>query len=114
MSVVSIARSDPDAQSALIFLQELLRGVDPRDFAIHLWDGTDVAPAKGQPKRFTLVIQYAGALRRMFGSPTELSLGEAYIFGDYDVEGDVEAAVQLGRKLMSQERSLRDRLRLRS
>jgi len=41
-------------------LEELLRGVDLRDFAIHLWDGTDVAPAKGQPKRFTLVIQHAG------------------------------------------------------
>ena len=68
MSVVSIARSDPDAQGALIFLEELLRDVDPRDFAIHLWDGTDVAPGKGQAKRFTMVIKHVGALRRMFGS----------------------------------------------
>ena len=35
---------------------------------------------------FTLVINHPGALRRMFLPPTEINLGEAFIFGDFDIE----------------------------
>jgi cyclopropane-fatty-acyl-phospholipid synthase len=41
-------------------------------------------------------------------------LGEAYIFGDYDVEGDMESAVAFGLGLMSQRRSAGERLHLHS
>ena len=32
-----------------------------------------------------------GALRAMFSSPSELTLGEAYVHDDFDIEGDIEA-----------------------
>ena len=32
---------------------------------------------------------------RMFRPPFELSLGEAYIYGDFDIEGDIFAAFSL-------------------
>jgi len=51
-----------------------------------------------------LVLKHPGALRAMFSSPSELSLGEAYIHDDFDIEGDVEAAFDLSDYLLGQER----------
>jgi len=65
------------------------------DFAVRLWDGSyPIVPPDGRP-RFTLAINHPGALRRMFLPPSELNLGEAFIFGDYDIEGDIIAAAGL-------------------
>lgn len=61
----------------------------PRSFTVRLWDGTEL-PAPHPA--FSLVINHPGALRRMFTPPIELSLGEAFIYGDLDVEGDLFAA----------------------
>ncbi|MGA8621122.1 MAG: cyclopropane-fatty-acyl-phospholipid synthase family protein [Candidatus Sulfotelmatobacter sp.] len=41
----------------------------------------------------------------MFTSPSELTLGEAYIFDDFDIEGDIEASFDLADFLLSQERA---------
>ncbi len=103
-----------DVQHSLAFLEEVLRDIHPRTFAVRLWDGTIMPPATGQPARFTLVIRHPGALRRMFESPSELRLGEAYIYNDFDIEGDIELAARLGQWLAAQGLSMRDRLRLRS
>ncbi len=65
----------------------------PRSFDIRLWDGSSL-PAAGRPA-FTLVLNHAGSLRRMFSPPIELALGEAYIYGDFDLEGDLVAAAGL-------------------
>jgi cyclopropane-fatty-acyl-phospholipid synthase len=59
----------------------------PRGFTIRLWDQGDL-PADGKPQ-FTLVLNHPGALRRMVAPPIELSAGEAYIYGDFDIEGDL-------------------------
>jgi cyclopropane-fatty-acyl-phospholipid synthase len=68
----------------------------PRSFAIRLWDGTVLA-ADG-PSSFTIVLNSRGALRRMFRPPLDLGLGESYIRGDFDVDGDlVEAVAALSR-----------------
>jgi cyclopropane-fatty-acyl-phospholipid synthase len=42
----------------------------------------------------------------MFSSPSELTLGEAYIHDDFDIEGDIEAAFDLSDYLLGKERSL--------
>lgn len=63
----------------------------PRAFAIRLWDGTEF-PAEGRPT-FQMVLNHAGALRRMFTPPIELSMCEAFIYGDFDIEGDIYSAV---------------------
>lgn len=65
----------------------------PRSFGIRLWEGTQL-PGKSNPS-FTLVLCEPGSLRRMLTPPIELSLGEAYINGDFDVEGDLLEAVSL-------------------
>ncbi|HEX6815887.1 MAG TPA: cyclopropane-fatty-acyl-phospholipid synthase family protein [Gemmatimonadaceae bacterium] len=71
---------------------------DTRRFAVRYWDGTIEQPIADDapPPAFTLVIPSAGALRRAFLTPSELHLGEAYVRGDIEVDGNMEAAVELG------------------
>jgi cyclopropane-fatty-acyl-phospholipid synthase len=86
------------------FLDALLMGYPRGDFQVRLWDGA-VWGAEKQA-RFTLVLKHPGALRAMFSSFSELTLGEAYIHDDFDLEGDIEAAFDLADYLVNQERSL--------
>ena len=88
-----------DVEKALKLIQRLFYDRSPRGFAVRLWDGTEVPP-EGEPKsRFTLVLTHPGALRRMFIPPGELSMGEAYLRGDFDLEGDIFAAMDLAEGL---------------
>lgn len=81
----------PDVALARKFLDGLFPL--PRAFSVRLWDGTLLTP--GQRAEFTLVIRDRGSLRRMFQPPVELSLGEAYLRRDFDVEGDLPAAFEI-------------------
>jgi cyclopropane-fatty-acyl-phospholipid synthase len=86
-------------------LDELLADYGKQDFRIRLWDGVSWGPSE-EPK-FTLVINNPEGLRTLFISPTELSLGEAYITGAFDVEGDMEASFELGDFLLARGNSPR-------
>jgi cyclopropane-fatty-acyl-phospholipid synthase len=79
---------DPGVQAASAFLERLFPA--PREFAIRLWEGT-VLPADGEPA-FTLVITGPGVPRAMFRPPVETSLGNAFVSGALEVEGDLTAA----------------------
>lgn len=76
-------------------LGRLFRGGRRRDFAVRLWDGRVLPAEEGGEPRFTLVLTHPGALRRMFFPPGELTLAEAYLRGDFDIEGDMIAATGL-------------------
>lgn len=86
------------------FLDALLAKHPIRDFQVRLWDGTTWG-AERQPC-FTLVLKHPGALRAMFLSPSELALGEAYIYDDFDIEGDIEGAFDLADYLLTERRSV--------
>ncbi len=66
-----------------------------RAFPIRYWDGS-VDPAARETLPFTLVIARAGALRRMLLPPNELTIIEALLSGDVDIEGDMEQAMWMG------------------
>lgn len=100
---------DTDHEASLAFLDALFPG---REFAVRLWNGDTLPPPCGRPALFTMVLKHPGALRRMFSSPTDLSLGEAYIYDDYDIEGDIASAVAVGKALTTAPRSAGERLRL--
>lgn len=108
------ARTSADlaARTSLAFLQEYLRDCHPRDFAVRLWDGSTWGPEPGQPALFTLVLNHPGALRRMFFPPTELALGEAFIYGDFDVEGEIESVFRLGDYILGRRIGIPERIRL--
>ena len=87
----SVQTEATPAQASLSFLQHLLGDYHPRDFAVRLWDGSRWEAEAGRPARFTLVLEHPGALRQMFWPPRSLTTCEAYINGDFDIEGDVIA-----------------------
>jgi cyclopropane-fatty-acyl-phospholipid synthase len=82
------------AERTLALLNDLL-GDYERDFAVRLWDGTRIPPAPGRAARFTLVLEHAGSLRALLWPPNQLTMAEAYLYGDIDVEGDIEAIFPL-------------------
>ena len=96
-------------------MQLLLADYGPRNFAVRFWDGSTWEAQNGQPPKFTLALQHAGAVRRMFTRPVQLTLAEAYFFNDFDIEGDIEAFWDLLHYLMGlrQRASLMQLLKLR-
>jgi cyclopropane-fatty-acyl-phospholipid synthase len=79
---------DARVRAASAFLERLFPA--PREFAIRLWEGT-VLPADGEPV-FTFVVTAPGVLQAMFRPPVETSLGDAFVSGALEVEGDLTAA----------------------
>jgi cyclopropane-fatty-acyl-phospholipid synthase len=95
---------EPLVQLSLNSLDELLKEYPRRDFHVRLWNGS--CWGEQQHPRFTLILRHPEAVRAMFWQPSELSLGEAYVADDFDVEGDLEAAFDLGDYLLRQERGI--------
>ncbi len=97
MATSTSKTSDQALQTTISLLQDLFGGAQQRSFAVRLWDGSTWRPGEesGEPVRFTVVLQHPGALRKMFLPPNELTLGEAYIYNDFDIEGDIEAVFPL-------------------
>jgi cyclopropane-fatty-acyl-phospholipid synthase len=71
-----------------------------------LWDGTVQHGGASPPADFALFVRRRGALRRMLLPPSELSIVEAYISNDLDVEGNVESAMGLGDSIGSHVQSM--------
>lgn len=90
MSTLSFAatkqRTTVDDTVALV--QEILGAPDSWGIAVRLWDGTRVGPERAPA---TIVLPHPWTLRSMLWPPDSLTLGEAFIFGDLDVEGDLES-----------------------
>jgi cyclopropane-fatty-acyl-phospholipid synthase len=83
------------AERCAAILRRVFGGYEGIDFTMRLWDGsTPILPESGEP-RFTLVVNHPAALRRMLLPPSEINLGEAFIFGDFDIEGDIFRATSL-------------------
>jgi cyclopropane-fatty-acyl-phospholipid synthase len=103
---------EPAISNSLRFLDTLTRDYRPKNFAVRLWDGTTWGDA--DHPRFTLMLKHLGALRNMFSSPSELSLGESFIWNDFDIEGDLEGAFELADFLVAHKFSLKEKLLLRA
>jgi cyclopropane-fatty-acyl-phospholipid synthase len=83
-----------------------LFGAPPgRPFDVRYWDGSVEHGTEAAP--YTLCINRPGSLRRMLLPPSELAIVEAYISGDVDIDGDLEAAVNLGDAINERLRSPR-------
>src|SRR6185369_5284677 len=89
---MTVATRPGDTKTSLDVLRRLLAGYQ-RDFTVRFWDGTDWAPDGDGPSRFTLVLNHPGSLRAMLANPwdLQLSLAEAFLYEDVDIEGDLEA-----------------------
>jgi cyclopropane-fatty-acyl-phospholipid synthase len=98
LTLGSVWKQTP-AQLSMEFLSNLLALYPKCDFQVRLWDGSIWGTER---PRFTLALKHPGALRQMFLSPSELTLGESYIFDDFDIEGDIDAVFDLADYLVTQ------------
>ncbi len=88
---VASRTADPAIRATRAFFDFLLP--PPRDFTVRLWDGSEFGAEEGN--RYTVALKGPASTRRMFDLPIELALGEALIFGDFDIGGDFFAALGL-------------------
>jgi cyclopropane-fatty-acyl-phospholipid synthase len=114
MAERSQAVRDKNSDRAMAALEALLEDYHPRNFAVELWDGTRWDPEAGQFCRFTWRLNHAGALRAVLRSDRQVALGEAYIYGDFDICGDILACFALSEHLATQNWSTTEKLRLGS
>jgi hypothetical protein len=93
--------ADNNATKALTILKMLLQDYHPRNFSVRLWDGSQW-PAETDPPRFQLIFKHPAALWCMLrNATTDLSISEAYIRKDLDVEGDFGEAIVFGFYLLA-------------
>jgi cyclopropane-fatty-acyl-phospholipid synthase len=77
------------ARITLGLLDDLIGRENDGRVGVRLWDGTPWPDDR--PREATLVLRHPGALRVMFRAGTELALSEAYLYDDFDIEGDIFA-----------------------
>ena len=90
------AESDSGVERSLRVLDRLFGPPDERPFDIRLWDGSVYHSVSSSRADFTFVVAKRGGLRRMLLPPSELSIAEAFVRGDIDIEGNLESAMSIG------------------
>jgi len=81
------------ADRAISVLRTLFGARFAREFSVEFWDGTRIDAS--ERSRFTLKVNEPFALRAAFAPPLDLSPGRAYVEKWIDVEGDVEASIEV-------------------
>lgn len=108
----SILLPHTTTHDTVCLLEVLLEHCHPRNFRIRLWDGTTWHPDPGVGSHFTLILRNPSVLRNMLWHANELSLAEAFISGELDIEGDLEQAMPLAEYLSHHTATWGSRLRL--
>src|SRR5439155_22909125 len=80
-------------------LKEIFAGCSLEKVGVRLWDGTCWPDER--PRAAVLALKHSEALSRMFLPGTEVGLAEAYLQNDFDIEGDMEAAFEIGDFLLA-------------
>ena len=91
----STISADAQVQASLGVLKDLVHGYTRADFAVRFWDGSTWSPDPSQPARFTIVLNHLGSVRKIFWPPGILSLLQAYLYNDFEIEGDAVAFCDL-------------------
>ena len=102
--------TDIDVRASVGILQRLTEGYPSPDFSFRFWDGSVWSLEPRRAPLFTVVLHQPGALRRMFLHHSQVELGEAYLAGNFSVEGDLESSFRLADHLVARRLSLVDRL----
>lgn len=88
----------------------LFEGYEGPPFAIRLWDGWQWSSSANLKPACTIVLENPKALRALVTDPSELTMGEAFIHGDLDVEGDIFAVFSIVEQVLNRPRSLRQQM----
>ena len=86
-------------------------GLRRRPFAMRFWDGSTMPATVEVPGGApVIVLAHPSAVAHLIHEPNDLGLGRAWVGGQLDVEGDLEAVVGLRRSFYGLKLSARDRL----
>jgi cyclopropane-fatty-acyl-phospholipid synthase len=99
-------RQDAALHHARTVIALIFGPVATRSFHVRYWDGS-VDRGGTATTAFALGINRPGALRRMLLPPSELSIVEAYLSGDLDLDGELEPAMGLADEIAARMRSPR-------
>jgi len=91
--------ADRHMETTRRILVDLFRWYGPRDFTVRFWDAGEWGPDPGQPSRFTWVFRHSGAFRAANLPPGPAPFGAAFLYDDFDVEGDMIAFLHLANHL---------------
>jgi cyclopropane-fatty-acyl-phospholipid synthase len=89
---------------------EIFRGYDGPPFALRLWDGSAWRTGDNPAPACTIVINKPAALAALIAAPNEITLGEAFIREELNVEGDLFSAFDVAEHLFRRPQSLRHRI----
>ena len=92
MSATRIRTQDAESIT-LQLLNEVFGPAGAKYVSVQLWNGR-IWP-DDSPRPATLVLKHPGALRSMLVQGTEVGLAEAYLYDDFDIEGDIESVFAL-------------------
>ena len=79
-------------------------------FSIRLWNGACWFSTVNQMPACTIVVENPRALDTMIAEPSEIGLGEAFIHGDLDVEGDIFSVFSISEHLLNRPRNLQQKI----
>lgn len=80
-------------------LNEIFAGSPLEKVGVRLWNGAMWPDAR--PREAILLLNHPGALSQMLWPGTEVGLAEAYLHDDFDVEGNIEVAFEIGDFLLA-------------
>ncbi len=104
--------ADQATRLTLDLLESLFTGDAAQRVGVRLWDGTPWPD--DTPRPAVLVLKHPGALRAMLLPGTEVALGEAYLYDDFDIEGNAESVFGLADVLSNAMLDRRRKLRAAS
>ncbi|HEX8713123.1 MAG TPA: cyclopropane-fatty-acyl-phospholipid synthase family protein [Terracidiphilus sp.] len=92
------------------WLDELFQGYEGPPFEVRLWDGWRWDWRPEEAPACTIVVADPRALSSLLATPNELTLGEAFVAGGLDVEGDLFSVFAVVEHLVNRPRRLRQRI----
>ena len=88
-------RRDPAVARTIAVLDLAFGPPSQRNYDVRLWDGTVQRGGQSPAAEFSLFFTRRGALRRLLLPPSELTIVEAIISGDVEIEGNMESSMGL-------------------
>lgn len=79
-------------------------------FSIRLWNGARWFSTMNHMPACTIMVANPRALDTLIAEPSEIGLGEAFIHGDLDVEGDIFSVFSISEHLLNRPRSLQHKI----
>ena len=88
-------------------LSGIFRDYDGPAFTLRMWDGWTWNSSEGKSSAFTVVIETPRALNALVAEPNEVTLGEAFIGRELEIEGDIFSVFSVVEHLLNRPRTLR-------